>query len=149
MHTDIPNDCEMFWKGYIEVPSKGPCGPGGCGPNGCGPNGCQAPGVESATYLNTPQGFRGQPQPNYETIPPGTQNPSAQVPQNRMATSMRNPPQRVASMRDTAPKSQPPTFNTTNRYNPSFPQQTTPTRETRPATSAPGFIGPVGYDVKN
>ena len=22
----------MFWKGYIEVPSHGPCGPGGCGP---------------------------------------------------------------------------------------------------------------------
>jgi pilus assembly protein CpaC len=148
MHTDIPNDCEQFWKGYIEVPSKGPCGPGGCGPGGCGPGGCPAPGVEPVTYLNAPPGYRGQPQPSVETIPPGTQSSSV-VSQNRMATSTRSTPTRIASTREPTGGRQTATINSANRYNPTVPQQTTPTRETRPGSSTPGFLGPVGYDVKN
>ena len=37
MHTDVPNDCELYLKGYFEVPSKGPCGPDGCPASGLGP----------------------------------------------------------------------------------------------------------------
>ena len=32
MHTDDPNDCELYWKGFDEVPSHGPCVPGECRP---------------------------------------------------------------------------------------------------------------------
>ena len=35
MHSEPPNDCQLYGKGYIEVPSKGPCGPGcACGVHG-------------------------------------------------------------------------------------------------------------------
>ena len=36
MCSASPDDCGLYWKGYSEVPSCGPCGAGGCGPNGCG-----------------------------------------------------------------------------------------------------------------
>ncbi len=70
MHTDVPNDCEMYLKGYFEVPSHGPCGPGGCPGPGMGP-GC-GPGV-----------YEGGPSPmmnqggSYEQIPSGQPTPAA------------------------------------------------------------------------
>ena len=38
MASTAPNDCGVYWKGTMEVPSCGPCGPGGqCGAGGqCG-----------------------------------------------------------------------------------------------------------------
>ncbi len=67
MHTDVPNDCELYLKGYFEVPSKGPCGPGGCqGPGMLGPAG----------YELGPSPMM-QPGGTYEQIPSGTPTPTA------------------------------------------------------------------------
>jgi pilus assembly protein CpaC len=146
MHTDVPNDCEMFWKGYIEVPSKGPCGPNDCGPNGCGPNGCGPDGVNpAAMYYDVPPGQQqGPPAQSYETIPPGT--PGSRAPAGHSTTSSRPP----ASASRGAPQGVPQIgANSGVRYNPTLQQNPPRPQGTKPPTAAPGFIGPVGYDVKN
>ena len=35
MNSDVPGDCELYFKGYIEVPRTDGCGPG-CSESGCG-----------------------------------------------------------------------------------------------------------------
>jgi pilus assembly protein CpaC len=140
MHTDIPNDCEMSFRGYIEVPSKGPCGPNGCGPNGCAPQ-----GVDPAAYY---QPTPGAPPQSYEVIPPGT-TPRA-VP-NQNSSSLRRQPTMASPMRTAAnPQGVPTTSGTAyNRYNPTPQQRPTANVQQNPTPAAPGFIGAVGYDVKN
>ncbi|MCC7086027.1 MAG: pilus assembly protein N-terminal domain-containing protein [Pirellulales bacterium] len=143
MHTDVPNDCEMVWKGYIEVPSKGPCGPKGC---------CPTPAVDpAACYSDGSPAVQAPPSPGYEVIPPGTQGPSApnasrgpmsiRPPKKTPATSMRPSP--------TTGNNSPTTTNANDRYHPTLPQNPAAAGEMKPVSAAPGFIGPVGYDVKN
>jgi pilus assembly protein CpaC len=145
MHTDIPNDCEMMIKGYIEVPTKGPCGPNGCGPNGCGPN----PGINPATFYDGAPAQPGAPGPGYEVIPPGTQN--AGTASMRPNGSIRRSTAPAGAMRtaSNAGNLLPTTANSVNRYNPTVPQRPAATGGAKSTTPPSGFIGPVGYDVKN
>ncbi len=140
MHTDVPNDCELFWKGYIEVPSKGPCGPGGCPAPGSG----QGPCPDGAPA-------QGMPSQGYEVIPPGTQasGTTAGVNRNAPATGRRSP--RVASTSDSAigANNQQMAASSNNRYNQTLPQKSASAGEMKSRSNVPGFIGPVGYDVKN
>jgi pilus assembly protein CpaC len=144
MHTDIPNDCEMYMRGYMEVPSKGPCGPNGCGPDGCAP----APGVDPAAYY---QGAPVPPAQGFEVIPPGTQGTAPRAVPNQGTTSIRRQPTFGNPMRTAAnPQGMPATSGAVNnRYNPTLQQRPIAGGQQNSAGSAPGFIGPVGYDVKN
>jgi pilus assembly protein CpaC len=126
MHTDSPTDCEMYWKGYIEVPSAGPCGPGGACPM---PNGMHQQGT-------------------FEEVPPGAAtggdsarrsvggNAAWTTPTRRMSSSATWPSPAL-----NAPLSTP--YNSTSPHDP----------RTNPGSggggAAPGFIGPTGYDVFN
>ncbi len=128
MHSDVPNDTQLYWRGYMEVPSKGPCGPGcGCGANGgYGPEGGMPPGGS----------------PPIEQIPPGAPTPAsgseARSPfrSNGVSTAATN---RLPA----APA------NGQNRYSPSNPQEQRSASRTTNGAGGPGFIGPVGYDVLN
>jgi pilus assembly protein CpaC len=122
MHTDVPNDCQEYWKGYIEVPSKGPCGPGYC-PGG----------------IDTPPGMPDGNLPMYETVPPGSPTPAKEA-----RFSPRSP---SGVSQASAVRSTPQTSNPQSRYNTASAQNARATSRTSPAGSTPGFIGPVGYDV--
>ncbi|MDZ4821512.1 MAG: pilus assembly protein N-terminal domain-containing protein, partial [Planctomycetota bacterium] len=57
-HTELPSDCDLIFRGQVEVPSRGPCGPGtNCGPDGCGPGAGPAmgPGVEGPGPTTAPE----------------------------------------------------------------------------------------------
>ena len=125
MHTDVPNDCQEYWKGYIEVPSKGPCGPCGC-PGGPIDNG------------------RGMPDGSmqlYETVPPGAPTPAV----GAEARSVVRPGNGVSTASAVRPL--PPPSNPQSRYNASNAQDVRSASRTNSTGSTPGFIGPVGYDV--
>jgi pilus assembly protein CpaC len=127
MHSDVPNDCQLYWKGYVEVPSCGPCGPGGCAPGGGGGPGMYGP------QGTTDGGMPG----SYENIPPGTMAPT---PAQRGSGAPAMP--RFNGTSTGAPPS-----NADTRYNPSSaPQQRSASSANR-APGSPGIIGPVGYDV--
>ncbi|HEY2826376.1 MAG TPA: pilus assembly protein N-terminal domain-containing protein [Pirellulales bacterium] len=131
MHSDDPTDCELYWKGFNEVPSKGPCGPYGC----CAPCGQgqlrEGPGYgpEGAPMMG-PMPAGAPPADGYESVP------------SVMPTPVK-PSSPGASL---APSNSP---NANNRYNPPPAQATRSASGTNRAGSPPGFIGPVGYDVLN
>jgi pilus assembly protein CpaC len=135
MHTDCPTDCELYWKGHIEVPSRGPCGPYGGGDCPAG-------------YPTPPAGdFRGpyEEVPVQEAVPhppvsrrdPTLTPPSASMPPDFDA-SKRPPGAGVASPTDSA-----------NRYNPNAGQSPRIGSRVKTTGGTPGFIGPIGYDVLN
>ena len=151
MHTDNPNDCELYLKGYFEVPSHGPCGPGGCPAPGMGP-GC-GPGV-----------YEGGPSPmmnqggSYEQIPSGQPTPAAPAPsssssysseQANASASSRNIRVAQAPAKTNLINSPATPANSSNRYN--SPQRQDPRASSSPGATGktPGYIGPVGYDVLN
>src|SRR5262249_44991244 len=133
MHSDVPNDCQMYWKGYIEVPSKGPCGP--CG----GPG-----GPDGGAMMNGTMG------PGYEEIGPGTSGSSAPTGEksSRAAPPPTNNPTKKPGGRDTR-SSRPAVTNAANRNNPSNVQSPRSASSTNGSGSGPGLVGPVGYDVLN
>lgn len=132
MHSDVPNDVQEYWKGYIEVPSKGPCGPCGC-PGG--PDGGPATG--------------GMMMRGYEEIAPGTSGSAGQAPAK--SSSVVSPPSTNTTKNtrgggSTYPQSG---SNADNRYNPSAVQSSRSAAASKGSGSGPGLVGPVGYDVSN
>ncbi len=129
MHSDVPNDCQQYWRGYIEVPSKGPCGPGcGCSVGGSNSDGGVLPGGGSQRI---------------EDISPGTPAPASSSEARRPGQSASVFSAASAGRNSVAPAAG------QNRYNPtSQPDQRSATR-TNASGNGPGFIGPVGYDVLN
>src|SRR5262249_50238885 len=137
--------CQLYWKGYMEVPSNGPCGPCGCGNQGAdggvGPNGQSMP--------------FGYPSNNPEGIAPGNPTPatapssSNAAPSNRTTSTMGG----AAGMNRVMPgsvKSNPQNPSTADsRYNPSRAQDMRTPSGSSGSGNAPGLIGPVGYDVLN
>ncbi len=133
-----PDDCGLFWKGYVEVPVQMPTnGPAAVGPHGA------------------PMGpHHGQPMPG-EYILPGDQV-SPDDPQPVDGASARRTGSGGVVISDQPP--QPPritssssrrtvaTASRTNSYNPQTPQAAD---QPDTQTGAPGFIGPRGYDVRN
>jgi pilus assembly protein CpaC len=176
METMSPTNCELYFKGQIEVPACGPCGasepctciPPGipCQTNGFGP--CGGPGYGEAAMATDTGGTMGaspvpmnaQPMP----MPVGpyqgeTYQGPAEVPAASPQTMRPRPPvlphtQTAASpMRvpDPAAGTQQPQWQTAaaRPINPNSPQNPTPLMP--PAnrmTSTPGLIGPIGYDVQ-
>jgi pilus assembly protein CpaC len=128
MHSDVPNDCQEFWRGYIEVPSKGPCGPG-CG---CGAGGGYGPEGEMLPSGSQP----------IEPIAPGKPTPAG-------SSAERATPRSAGVSTAGATRSSSIPANGQNRYSPSNPQEPRSASRTSGGTSGPGFIGPVGYDVLN
>jgi pilus assembly protein CpaC len=124
-HSDEPTDCEMFWKGYIEVPSHGPCGPGGCGPI-MPPGPSQNPnGGMTKSDVTMPRG--------YDSIPGGT--PMVPTPAIASPTSPAYSPRSASNMN--------------NQYNPPRPQEPRSASSASRAAAPPGVVGPTGYDVLN
>jgi len=155
LNTQLPDDCGLYWKGYIETPVQpygleghgpgGPYGPGpglGNGPSG-GPNGEMDP---------TPA---GEPSQTPEQVVP---NPVPGTSANMRRGTRENPvvisdrpvnPQPPASSRRPA-YAQPPAGSAARggSYNPQNPQVRVGNRPAIPNSNPPGLIGPIGYDVK-
>jgi pilus assembly protein CpaC len=124
MHSDVPNDCQLYWRGYSEVPSKGPCG-------------CAAPGGPG---MYGPQGATDGAMPGaYENVPPGTAVPTP--------AQSGSPAPAMPRLNGNASGSPPPNADT--RYNPSTGKEPRTANRANGAPGSPGLIGPVGYDVLN
>jgi pilus assembly protein CpaC len=170
METMSPSNCELYWKGLIEVPACGPCGAsdpcqctapglrcenGACGPNGMAPYGAGPMGPAAMATDGIPSGAM----PMYQTAPgalPETIEPSAADPMipggpeavpapqvGPMLPGGETPPDPAASR--VTPQWQRTASVVTNRQirsNPNGPRLGSAT------TSTPGLIGPIGYDVQ-
>jgi len=119
MRTTSPGDWDLFFKGHLEVPN---CGPGG----------------ESTDYA--------QPRPSYsesgpEMLPPGgillDEREEVVIPQSVDPTP---------HLEDSTFKRLRPPANSQNRQIPPKQLSRTPSRPAR-QDGAPGFIGPMGYDM--
>ncbi len=150
MHTDVPNDCELYLKGYFEVPSKGPCGPGR-------PGGCQGPGPVPGGYENGPSPMMYQGG-SYEQIPSGAPTPAVPgLPRTDETSSdggsayNKSPFFRTAQApgRPNLIQSPATSANSSNRYNPPRQQDPRAQSGTEMGGKTPGYVGPVGYDVLN
>jgi pilus assembly protein CpaC len=129
MHSDVPNDVQQYLKGYIEVPSKGPCGPGcGCGVRSFDGDGSVVPGAGSQRM---------------EQVSPGAPAPASSGDSQSSSRSTSGMTTSNSGRNSMAPASG------QNRYNPSGQQEPRSASRTNGTGNAPGFIGPVGYDVLN
>jgi pilus assembly protein CpaC len=119
MNTTSPRDCDLYWRGHIEVPSCGPCGIG----NGNGNGPCPA----------------GPPPGNSaEEVAPGDQARRRPMPQRQAVRPSVTPVQGVPGTYRThaVPARQPAPVPAGDRGGMPLPP------------APPGMIGPVGYDVK-
>ena len=91
MNSHAPNDCELYWKGHLEVPNCGPA---------CENGGVTTTAVAPASYNGMPQ-YPGMNTVQPETVPlPSPANGSSGNPQNRYNPSRSdNPAPLSASMR--------------------------------------------------
>jgi len=132
-----PNDCDLYRKGHLEVPRccPSPCGNGGACPN---PGPCPCPGAapEAGMILR---------QPEVVPMPPDIRPLSSR--QDPRATSLPNPGGQARPVRLTSDQTQT-ADNSQSRYNPVRQQIAPDSGASRQANAEPGFIGPVGYDVK-
>jgi pilus assembly protein CpaC len=182
--TTVPNDKELYWKQYVEVPKC--CPPDGCpegagpgfvpGPVGIGPHG-HVPGmvypqgsappmvIEEVNPSSNGRNGRISPLPPTDepapqpprapTIDPPSLNKSRPMVKPTIPASTSKPSrasQPPAAVRRASPPQQVParTTSTTassgsDRNNPPEPR---PGTRTSAGNSAPGFIGPTGYDVQ-
>lgn len=131
LNSCTPNDCDLYWKGYLEVP----CHDGAC-------ENCEMPAGDA---IPVPQ---GQVAPNGEPVPAPAADAPQLSPPNGSAQHYRNPNGAVSgpagamtrdtrdvAMRPNAPQLAP---------RPGAPGLRT---TAQPQGPPPGLIGPVGYDV--
>jgi hypothetical protein len=152
-----PSHSELYCKGLIEVPACGPCGasdPCSCNAPGlgCQNGGCQNGGMYGGAAMATDGGMMPVPADGYdhqlqgEGVEPMMSPESGGVPQEpRLA-----PQQGQGDLPDPAASLQRPNWRgaarparQTNPYKPAA----APIPASR-ATSTPGLIGPIGYDVQ-
>jgi pilus assembly protein CpaC len=159
LNSQLPDDCGLYWKGYMETPVQ-PYGPEGHGPGQMpgGPMG--GPGFEGGygpEEVTTPPA-EGRPVPMPPTdLQPGDQQPVPD-PQARYRGPAVRPGEVVISDRPVnqpamAPSSRripagQPSAARTRPYNPSVSQNPSGPRSANANSSPPGFIGPLGYEVK-
>jgi pilus assembly protein CpaC len=129
MNSMSPNDCDLYWKGHIEVPTGFP---GLMGPSPGGPT----------------QGEPVDPQ----SAPPADEEMSGARAPSRSGGSVTSSDGRTARTSLTSAgrlRTDPPSSTDPESSNPSDPQS----RKIRPQAKSnapqPGFIGPRGYDVKD
>jgi pilus assembly protein CpaC len=138
MNSQSPDECGLYWKGYIETPVQ-PYGRQGHGPNGYGPG---------------PMGHENEVPGNPEQVDPTPAPQAEEIPMTRAPvrpkTTVVVSDKSAASSRRPAYAQQPPTQPTrSGSYNPSNRQARKPTGPTNSGSDPPGFIGPIGYDVQN
>jgi pilus assembly protein CpaC len=128
MSSVSPDDCDLYWKGYMEVPAKGPnlMGPGACPVPPGGPAGGPAGGPEE---VDTPPPAGGIP-------------PAASRARNGVVVSDAPTLQRMGE--PTARR----VASGSRRPNPGDPQNRKNPAGGGASSSPPGFIGPIGYDVR-
>jgi pilus assembly protein CpaC len=152
LSSQTPDDCGLYWKGYIETPVQ-PYGPQGHGPGSAGD-----PGLEPA-YEDSPapEGVMPggvepspAPPPAVEEIPSARRAPTRAKGAVVISDRQRTSPTAVATSRRPAYAQQPPTVaNRSGSYNQSNPSVRQTAGPANPGSEPPGFIGPIGYDVKN
>jgi pilus assembly protein CpaC len=151
MESVSPSHMDLYCKGYIEAPACGPCGPGmanGC--QGCSAGSCNLHGGEIIGQPATAtdgQYFDVLPGEPYPSSPDPTLLPA---PVNDGGALQYDPSANVgvANRYYTAqlPAGASGTVNPAYRHIPNG--QAAPQQQTRGATSTPGLIGPIGYDVQ-
>lgn len=162
MESVSPSHMDLYCKGYIEVPSCGPCGPGmqGCGPDCQGGNCNLQGGLPMGAPVPATDGMYLNPMPN-NSIPNGAypiapETDSLPAPPNGNGGELLDPTaswgpggnpyyaaQRPAVQGPAMPDG---SVNPAYRHIPSGnPQQQRPPQG---STSTPGLIGPIGYDVQ-
>jgi len=157
METMSPSNSELYCKGFIEVPACGPCGasePCACHApglacqvhNGFGP--CGGPGYGEPAAMATDAGVAPMPaRPLEGEMLQDASGPQI-VPQSHARPLRQAPRSSGADPSAGAPRPRWPTTsagpqNPASRHNP-IPIVTSGSR----ATSTPGLIGPLGYDVQ-
>jgi hypothetical protein len=160
LNSQVPDDAGQFWKGYIETPVQ-PYGPEGHGPGQTLPNGAMGgPGMEDGIVPEQvptpPADGRPVPMPPTDTqqpVPdPQALNRGPAVRPGEVVISDRpvNQPAGQPAMAPSSrriPTGQPSTART-RPYNPSAGQSQPSPRSANANSSPPGFIGPLGYEVK-
>lgn len=157
METVSPGHCDLYMKGFIEVPSCGPCG-AGVGPVGpgcqCGPVGGQ---YGTGGYLpSTGQPSYGFVEGGQAPIPGEPAMPVPAEIQGPEATSGGSPPSLPSpepaadSLPDPSAANRPLRTNRAYSGIDVYNRNNTPRAATRheTATNTPGLIGPIGYDVQ-
>jgi pilus assembly protein CpaC len=132
MSSMSPDDSGLYWKGYVEVPVPPQWGPG------------QGPGP-----MGPPQEQVAPPQtaPGSEEIPPTTLRAPARAAMGPDdATQPPQPPRVTGATSRRAPQGP---VNRPDSYNPATSQARKDAAPTNSKTGQPGFIGPIGYDVRN
>jgi len=138
LKTTSPCDCDLYFKGHLEVPiCYGPHGPLG-GPHGLPPEEVQPGPEQSSPEESTPSAWN--------SFRPGAQR-------RGLLGGRRNWPSQVQSAyisdQPDISEVRPPSYMTPSRNNPSSLGRE-PTVTEAPSTSGPpGLIGPIGYDVLN
>jgi pilus assembly protein CpaC len=142
MSSQIPDDCGLYWKRYIETPVQ-PYGPQGHGPAGYGPG-----PMMHENEVPAPEHVIPTPAPSGEEIPTTNvrSRPKATVVESdrgQQAPSLPPSSRRPAyAHQGVAVPTRSPSYNPSNR------QAQRTSGQTNPASDPPGFIGPIGYDVK-
>lgn len=148
MNSQMPDDSGFYWKGYIETPVQ-PYGPQGHGPAGYGTGSMFRGGPYGPTG---PEQYSPLPeQINPTPTPPPDDARRRQIPVRPNSTlTATERPTTVASSRRPAYAHRPPwESNRSSSYNPSNSQTPETAGQTNTDSDPPGFIGPIGYDVKN
>ncbi len=126
MNTMSPNDCDLYWKGHIEVPIRHP---GLTDPSPGGP-------------------IQGEP---IDSPPASPAVGDATTPLSR-STGVVAPnggPTARTSLAASRPRWDLPRSSGPASSNPPNPQARKTQPQTKPTSPQPGFIGPRGYDVKD
>jgi pilus assembly protein CpaC len=133
-----PDDCELYWKGYAEVPACGPCGATDCmwGNEGM-PEGGYMPGSEAV------------PTPVPQQNRPGATNGATRNPSTNPSDSAQYAGLRSSAMTGSVPldPSQPALYSQSPRNSRANPQDARLGARPNRAPAEPDLIGPVGYDV--
>lgn len=168
METMSPSDCEFYWRGQLEVPACGPCGAsdpcqctapglrcenGPYGQAGYGAYGGQPMGPAAMATDALPQGTpmygnnSGGPIESVAPTPADSANPAGPA-----TGPLLNPQSPGSSMPpDPAANRVPPQWQRTASAVTSRQIRSNPNHRpmvNTPATSTPGLIGPIGYDVQ-
>jgi pilus assembly protein CpaC len=126
-----PSDCDLYWKGHVEVPSCGPCSAGDCLWGGEGSNHMMGPGPETIPT----------PAPGANGAKPGESGPAN-------GTSSSSPPRtsaRTSSSNLAYPSSV--AAGSPSQYSRPRPQDPRSTASASKQPAEPSLIGPVGYDA--
>lgn len=161
MESVSPSNCQLYWGGHLEVPNCGPCGPGNCGDCGginTGCSTCNGGGASGAAYISD-----GGAVPTPIQVGPAINSGG----QEMVPVPMNLPTDTPSTIQPGSPSLGAPATSEPTARQQTNPWALTPTRNPlstpysrdtaqipatpgapRTATSTPGLMGPVGYDVE-